>query len=65
MVVFALLRRVALNMLALYRSVTQRGEDQRLTPWKDLMNALRTTLLVATDATVRGLRQREAAATEA
>ncbi|MBW6496604.1 MAG: hypothetical protein K0B16_19015 [Burkholderiaceae bacterium] len=32
-----LLRRIAYNMLALYRAVTQRSLDKRETPWKDVM----------------------------
>jgi len=35
--VVMLLRRMAFNMLALFRSVTQRSEEKRRTPWKDIM----------------------------
>jgi hypothetical protein len=35
--VVALLRRIALNLLVLFRSVTQRSIDRRATPWRDLV----------------------------
>ena len=39
MLVVQMLRRVAYNLMALFRSVTQRAEDKRAMPWRDLMNA--------------------------
>lgn len=56
MVNVMLLRRVAYNMLALYRSVTQRSADKRKVPWKRLMQQLHITLLMATADTLAGLR---------
>lgn len=35
--VVALLRRIALNLLVLFRSVTQRSEERRAMPWADLV----------------------------
>jgi hypothetical protein len=38
--VVALLRRLALNLLVLFRSVTLRSEDRRAVPWADLIRAV-------------------------
>jgi hypothetical protein len=35
-----LLRRIAFNILALFRTVTQRADDKRRTPWLTLFNQL-------------------------
>ena len=40
MLVVMLLRRIAYNLLTLFRSVTQRASDKRATPWKSLMNCV-------------------------
>lgn len=61
-VVVILLRRLAYNLLALYRAITLRGEDQRLTPWKDLMRLVYAALISASESTVEKLRQRFAPA---
>ncbi len=53
-----LLRRLAYNMLALFRGVTQRSEDKRQTPWKDLLRWVYNTLIAATAADVDALRPR-------
>ena len=53
-----LLRRIAFNMLALFRSVTQRAEDKRGTPWLTLFNRLYIALVSATAEAVAGLRTR-------
>jgi predicted transposase YbfD/YdcC len=58
MLVVAILRRIALNLMALFRSVTQRSEDKRATPWRDLIRWFYNALIVATDATLIGLRPR-------
>jgi hypothetical protein len=60
MVVMMLIRRIAYNMLALFRSVTQRSEDKRGTPWRDLLRWVYQALLSASDDDVAGLRQRSA-----
>jgi len=63
MVVVALLRRIAYNLLALFRNVTQRSEDRRGTPWRDLMRWMYNALIALTDADVFGLRVRKGQAT--
>jgi hypothetical protein len=57
-----LLRRVAYNLLTLYRSVTQRSEDRRETPWKDLMRWFYNTAIKAAREHMEGLRPRKALA---
>ena len=57
-----LLRRMALNALALFRGVTQRDEVKRLTPWRDVIRWVYNTLIAATDRHLEGLRSREALA---
>jgi hypothetical protein len=59
MLVVMLLRRVAYNMLALFRSVTQRSEERRATPWKDILRWVYQALFSATVADSNGLRARE------
>ena len=61
MVVMMLLRRIAYNLLALFRSVTQRSDDKRQTPWKDLLRWVYQTLIAATDVQLHKLRRREVA----
>jgi len=48
MLAILLLRRVAYNMLALYRRVTQRSDEKRRVPWADLMRWAYNTLIIAT-----------------
>jgi len=55
-----LLRRIAYTLLGLFRSVTQRSEERRNTPWKDLMQDLYVALVSATAEQLTGLRCREA-----
>ena len=62
MVVVMLLRRIAYNMLALFRTVTQRSEERRKTPWRDLVRWLYQALIAATHEDVVGLRAREVSA---
>ena len=52
-----LLRRVAANAFALFRGVTLRGEEQRLTPWKTILRWAYNTLLVATEHDLARLRK--------
>lgn len=61
--VVMLLRRIAYNLLALFRSVTQRSEENRQLPWKDLMRWVYNTLIAATAADLDGLRCRRLPAT--
>ena len=66
MVAVLLLRRMAYNILALYRCVTLRSEESRLTPYKRLIGRFRDTLLCATAADIEGLHSpRRAAASMA
>jgi predicted transposase YbfD/YdcC len=57
-----LLRRMALNALALFRGVTQRDEVKRLTPWRDVIRWVYNTLIAATERQLEGLRVRSALA---
>jgi hypothetical protein len=41
-----LLRRIACTLLSLFRSVTQRSDERRHTPWRDLIRAVYHALLV-------------------
>jgi len=59
-----LLRRLAYNMLTLFRSVTQRSEENRLTPWKDILRWVYNTLIAATEHDLTGLRERKVINTE-
>ena len=52
MVVVMLLRRIAYNMLALFRTVTQRSEERRQTPWRDIVRWLYQAVIAATDEDV-------------
>lgn len=63
MVVVMLLRRLGYNMLALFRGVTQRSEERRLTPWRDVVRWFYNTIIGATEAHLAGLRPREGGAT--
>lgn len=53
-----LLRRLGFNLLALYRSVTQRCEEARQMPWKDLIRRVYITLIAASEADIEALRPR-------
>ena len=57
-VVLVLLRRVAYNLLTLFRSVTLRGELSRMTPWKKVLSWFQLTLLTAIESDLAGLRAR-------
>lgn len=61
MVVVMLLRRIASNLLALYRSVTTRAEHKRKVAWPTLLRAIGTALLQATQEAMAGLRRRNRA----
>lgn len=52
-----MLRRIAYTLLSLFRSLTQRSDERRATPWKALMRSVWTTLVTLTDADVETLRQ--------
>jgi len=57
-VVVLLLRRIAYNMLALFREATQRSEDKRGTPWKTLLRWMHSALIALTELDLAGLRER-------
>jgi len=59
MLVLLLLRRLAYNLLALFRSVTQRSEEKRRTPWKTLFRWLSRALEQASETHIEGLRLRK------
>ena len=61
-VVVKLLRRLAYNMLALFRTVSQRSEDRRQTPWKDIIRWMYNALMCARDEDLRGMRTRQGVA---
>ena len=62
MVVMMLLRRIAYNILALFRAVTQRSEERRQTPWRDIVRWLYQAVIAATAEDIDGLRARRATA---
>jgi hypothetical protein len=51
--VVAILRRIAYTMLALFRSVTQRSDERRATPWQTLMADLSVALITTTELELR------------
>ena len=55
-----LLRRIAYNMLTLFRTVTQRSEENRGTPWKDILRWVYNTLISARKTDLDSLRKRTA-----
>jgi hypothetical protein len=57
-VVVMLLRRLGFNLLSLFRSVTQRSDEKRRMPWKDLMRQVYNALIAATRADTAALRSR-------
>ena len=58
----ALLRRAAYNLLTLFRTVTQRSEDKRATPWLDLIESVYNALISTTAEQLNALRPRNSAA---
>ena len=60
MFVVLVLRRLAYNLLALYRGVTQRSDERRQTPWKTLLRWVYNTLIKAQADDIAGLRTRKA-----
>ncbi len=56
-VVVAILRRIAYDLLTLFRSVTQRAETNRQLPWRSLMRDLYIALVAATAQELAGLRR--------
>lgn len=52
----ALLRRVVLNMIALHRNVSRRGERKGNVPWRELIHTAHVVLVGATEQHLIGLR---------
>ena len=61
MVVVLLLRRMAYNLLALFRSSTQRSDERRQTPWRTVLRWVYNALISAQVDDIAGLRARKAA----
>ncbi len=62
MLAVLLLRRIAYTMLALFRSVTQRSDENRAARWKLLLAWVRDALVAAAPEHMMNLRVREACA---
>ena len=58
MAVVQLLRRVAYNILLLYRNVSRRGEKKGAIPWKDLFESVHFAVTAATEQHLANLRPR-------
>ena len=54
----ALLRRLVFTVMTLFRSRTQRSEEKRSAPWRELFEDMMDAMKMATEAQVAGLRQR-------
>jgi hypothetical protein len=53
-----LLRRIAVTLLTLFRSITQRSDDRRRIPWRTLITSLYNTLIAARPEQLDHLRSR-------
>lgn len=58
MLAVLILRRIAYSMLTLFRSVTQRSETKRATPWRDILRTFYNVVIAATDDCITTLRPR-------
>ena len=58
-----ILRRIAYNLVALFRGVTQRSGDRWLTPWAAVLRWFYNAMIVATARQVVGLRTRAPSST--
>jgi predicted transposase YbfD/YdcC len=58
--VVMLLRRMSFNMLALFRSVTQRSAERRQIPWRDLLRRMYNAAICSQLLDVKSLRARPA-----
>jgi len=56
-VVVAILRRIAYDLLTLFRSVTQRADANRQLPWRSLLQDVYLTLVATTAAELAGMRR--------
>jgi hypothetical protein len=62
MLAVLLLRRIAYTLLALFRSVTLRSDENRETRWTDLLAWVRDVLVAATPEHTKNLRVRQVCA---
>ncbi len=62
MLAVLLLRRIAYTLLALFRAVTLRSDDNRAMRWRVLLRWVRDALVAVTEEQLAGLRSREVAA---
>jgi hypothetical protein len=53
-----LLRRIAYNLLALFRSVSQRSDERRRMPWAQLLRGIAHALIALTEADLANIRPR-------
>ena len=58
MLAVLILRRIAYNILTLFRSVTQRAKDKRLTPWRDIMRWFYNAFISSTPEQLTDMRTR-------
>jgi predicted transposase YbfD/YdcC len=56
-VVVMVLRRIAYTLLALWRGVTLRSDEQRHRPWREVMRAIELAVIKATAEQLSGLRR--------
>ena len=56
-VVVAILRRIAYDLLTLFRSVSQRADANRQLPWRSLLRDVYLTLVATTAAELAGMRR--------
>ena len=56
-VVVMVLRRIAYTLLALWRGVTLRSDEQRHRPWREVMRGIELAIIKATAAQLAGLRR--------
>jgi hypothetical protein len=61
MLAVLLLRRIAYTLLTLYRAVTLRSGEGRVTRWKALLQSVRDVLIAATEVQLAGPRETAAA----
>jgi hypothetical protein len=58
MLAVLMLRRIAYNILTLYRDVTQRAKDKRLTPWRDIIRWFCNAFISSMPAQLKDMRTR-------
>jgi predicted transposase YbfD/YdcC len=51
--VMTVLRRIAYNLMAIFRCRTQRSEDKRITPWRDVIRWFYNTMIATTASDIK------------